>query len=70
MALITGDYSVYSQKGRVDLYFHTFVLWALDWGWIEQTLNSRRSPPETEVFLSFFTFFFLLPQKEHQTNVH
>ena len=21
-------------------------------GWIEQTLNSRRSPPETEVFLS------------------
>jgi hypothetical protein len=49
---VTGDYSVYSRKGGVDLYFHTFVLWASDWGWIEQTLNSRRSPPETEVFLS------------------
>ena len=48
---MTGDYSVYSRKGGVDLYFHTFVLWALDWRWIEQTLNSRRSPPETEVFL-------------------
>jgi hypothetical protein len=23
-----------------------------DWGWIEQTLNSRQSPPETEVFFS------------------
>jgi hypothetical protein len=33
------------------MYFHTFVLWASDWGWIEQTLNSRRSPHETEVFL-------------------
>ena len=31
---------------------HTFVLWALDWRRIEQTLHSRRSPPETEVFLS------------------
>ena len=51
-----GDYSVYSWKGGVDLYFHTFVMWALDWGWIEQTLNSRRSPPETEVF---FLIFFL-----------
>ena len=27
-------------------------MWALDWGWIEQTLNSHRSPPETEVSLS------------------
>ena len=44
--------SVYSRKGGVDPYFHTFVLWALDWGWIEQTLKSRRSPPETEVSLS------------------
>ena len=44
--------SVYSRKGGVDPYFHTFVLRALDWGWIEQTLNSRWSPPETEVFLS------------------
>ena len=43
---------VYSRKGGVDPYFHTFVMWASDWGWIEQTLNSRRSPPETEVFLS------------------
>jgi hypothetical protein len=33
------------------MYLHTFVLWASDWGWIEQTLNSRRSPLETEVFL-------------------
>ena len=41
-----------SSEVRVDLYFHTFVQWASDWGWIEQTLNSRRSPPETEVFLS------------------
>jgi hypothetical protein len=49
---VTGDYSVYSRKGGVDLYFHTFVLWASDWGWIKQTLNSRWSPPETEVFLS------------------
>ena len=40
-------------EGGVDLYFHTFVLWASEWGWIEHTLNSRRSPPETEVFLSF-----------------
>ena len=47
-----GDYSVYSRKRGVDLYFHTFVMWASDWGWIEQTLNSRRSPPEAEVFLS------------------
>jgi hypothetical protein len=49
---VTGDYSVYSRKGGVDLYLHTFVLWASDWGWIEQTLNSRQSPLETEVFLS------------------
>jgi hypothetical protein len=48
---VTGDYSVYSRKGGVDLYFHTFVLWASDRGWIEQTLNSRWSPLETEVFL-------------------
>ena len=27
-------------------------LWASDWRRIEQTLHSRRSPPETEVFLS------------------
>jgi hypothetical protein len=46
--------SVYSRKGGVDLYFHTFVLWASDWGWIEQTLNSRRSPPETAIFLPTF----------------
>jgi hypothetical protein len=38
----------------VDLYLHTFVLWASDWGRIEQTLHSRRSPPETEVFLSLW----------------
>jgi hypothetical protein len=31
MALLTGDYNVYSRKGGVDLYFHTFVLWASDW---------------------------------------
>jgi hypothetical protein len=48
---VIGDYSVYSRKGGVDLYFHTFVLWASDWGWIKQTLNSRQSPSETEVFL-------------------
>ena len=42
--------SVYSRKGGVDLYLHTFVMWTLDWGWIEHTLNSRRSPLETEVF--------------------
>ena len=30
---------------------YVLVLWALDWGWIEQTLNSRRSPPETKVSL-------------------
>ena len=51
MALVTGDYNVYSRKGGADLYFHTFVLWASDLGWIEQTLNSHRSPPETEVFV-------------------
>ena len=28
------------------------VPWASDWGWIEETLNSRWSPPDTEVFLS------------------
>jgi hypothetical protein len=49
---VTGDYNVYSRKGGVDLYFHTFVLWASDWEWIEQTLNSHRSPLKTEVFLS------------------
>ena len=48
--MVTGDYSVYSRKGGVDLYYHILVMWASDWGWIEQTLNSRRSPPETEVF--------------------
>jgi hypothetical protein len=26
------------------------------WGWIEHTLNSRQSPPETEVFLSMSYF--------------
>ena len=46
-----SHYSVYSRKGGVDPHFHTFVLWASDWGWIEQTLNSRRSPPEIEVTL-------------------
>ena len=51
MLLVTGDYSVYSRKGEVDLYPHTFVLWASDWRKIEQTLHSRRSPMETEVFL-------------------
>ena len=51
---MTSDYSVYSRKGGVDMYFHTFVMWASDWGWIEHTLDSRRSPPETEVFLSFY----------------
>ena len=39
-------------QGGVGLYLHAFVLWALDWGWIEQTLDSRQSPPETEVFFS------------------
>ena len=53
------DNSVYSRKGGVDLYLHTFVQWASDWGWIEQTLNSRRSPPETEVFF-FFSSSYLL----------
>ena len=42
------------KEGEVDLYLHTFVMWALDWGWIEQTLNSRRSPLETEVSLSLW----------------
>ena len=33
-------------------------MWALDWGWIKQTLHSRRSPEETEVslFLSLSRF--------------
>ena len=42
------------SKGGVDLYFHTFVLWALDWGWIEQTLNSRQSPSGDQSFSLFF----------------
>ena len=52
MLPVTGDcdYSVYSRKGGVDPYLHTFVQWASDWRWIEQTLNSRRSPSKTEVF--------------------
>ena len=53
LLLVIVDYSVYSRKGGVDMYFHTFVMWASDWGWIELTLNSRRSPPETEVFLLY-----------------
>ena len=44
--------STLERAGGVDLYFHTFVMWALDWGWIEQTLNSRRSPPEISLSLS------------------
>ena len=38
---------VYTNAIRV-----LILCWASDWGWIEQTLNSRRSPLETEVFLS------------------
>ena len=49
--------SVYSRKEGVDLYLHTFVMWASDWRWIEQTLNSHRSPSETEVFLSLFSLY-------------
>ena len=41
-----------SDKGGVDLHLHTFVMWASDWRRTEQTLHSRRSPPETEVFFS------------------
>ena len=48
------------------MYFHTFVQWASDWGWIEQTLNSRRSPPETEVFF----FLLLLLHKVGTVRMH
>ena len=46
-------------QGGVDLHLHTFVLWASDWRRIEQTLHSRRSPPETEVFLLLEDIFSL-----------
>ena len=65
MALVTGDYNVCSRKGGVDLYFHTFVMWASDWGWIEQALHSRQSPPETEVFLLFSS-----SAVKHSPNTH
>jgi hypothetical protein len=42
------------------MYFHTFVLWASDWGWIEQTLHSRRSPPEISLSLSPLSIVFVL----------
>ena len=49
--MVSRVQGVYSRKGGVDLFLHTFVMWAWDWRWIEQTLNSRWSPPETEVFI-------------------
>ena len=37
----------------------TFVLWALDWGWIKQTLNSHQPHPETEVSFSLYKSLFI-----------
>ena len=45
-------FAKYFNDGDI-IYSHYLVLWASDWRRIEQTLHSRRSPPETEDFSLF-----------------